>query len=572
VSGRQATLYGQVIEHFAETFATFDDSMVVHWQRRTGMITSEQVRKWRRDPVAFVREALIDPETDRPFDLYPAEEMFIKEALTVTEDGRLPYPELVFSGPKKTGKTALAGIFKIYIVVVLGGKFAEGYCCANDQDQSQGRVFQAVVRILEASPIFAGSYKLSGNTITFLSTGATIQALASDYAGNAGANPNITSFDELWAFTSERSRRLWDEMVPPPTRKVACRLTVTYAGFEGESELLDELYKRGLQGEEIAPALYRQPGMLMFWSHEPVAPWQTPEWIEQMRRTLRKNAFTRIIENRWVSSESDFVDMEWWDECVSPETRPAISDTALPVWVGVDASVKRDSTAIVACTYDQKLNRVRLVWHRVFQPSVKDPLDFEATIEATLLDLKNKFRLREVRFDPYQLIHTSQRLKKAGVPMVEFPQTQPNLTEASQNLYDLVKGRNLIAYADADIRLAVNRAVAKETPRGWRIAKEKQSHKIDVVVALAQAALGAVQGRTKSGVAKRVNVFTGEVLWSSDGSHEAQRPSEDMQRRIEKYFENPDEVTAAGLFHSSHVERDPERAAWAKAKQISLTR
>ena len=33
-----------------------------------------------------------------------------------------------------------------------------------------------------------------------------------------------------------------------------------------------------------------------------------------------------------------------------------------------------------------------------------------------------------------------------------------------------------------------------ETPRGWRIAKEKQAHKIDVVVALAMAVLGAVQG------------------------------------------------------------------------------
>lgn len=39
----------------------------------------------------------------------------------------------------------------------------------------------------------------------------------------------------------------------------------------------------------------------------------------------------------------------------------------------------------------------------------------------------------------------------------------------------------------------MSRAVALETSRGWRIAKEKQSHKIDVVVALAQAALGAVR-------------------------------------------------------------------------------
>ena len=32
-----------------------------------------------------------------------------------------------------------------------------------------------------------------------------------------------------------------------------------------------------------------------------------------------------------------------------------------------------------------------------------------------------------------------------------------------------------------------------ETARGWRISKDKASHKIDVVVALAQAALGAVR-------------------------------------------------------------------------------
>jgi hypothetical protein len=77
--------------------------------------------------------------------------------------------------------------------------------------------------------------------------------------------------------------------------------------------------------------------------------------------------------------------------------------------------------------------------------------------------------------------------------MVEFPQSVPNLTEASTNLYELIKGRNLEVYPDADIRLSISRAVAIETSRGWRIAKEKQGHKIDVVVALSQAALGATQ-------------------------------------------------------------------------------
>ncbi len=32
--------------------------------------------------------------------------------------------------------------------------------------------------------------------------------------------------------------------------------------------------------------------------------------------------------------------------------------------------------------------------------------------------------------------------------MVEFPRSVPNLTEASTNLYELLKGRNLVAYPD----------------------------------------------------------------------------------------------------------------------------
>jgi phage terminase large subunit-like protein len=75
----------------------------------------------------------------------------------------------------------------------------------------------------------------------------------------------------------------------------------------------------------------------------------------------------------------------------------------------------------------------------------------------------------------------------------EFPQTPANLTAASQNLFELIQGGNLAVYPDAAMRLAISRAVAIETPRGWRIAKEKQSHKIDVVVGLAMACHAAVE-------------------------------------------------------------------------------
>jgi phage terminase large subunit-like protein len=60
----------------------------------------------------------------------------------------------------------------------------------------------------------------------------------------------------------------------------------------------------------------------------------------------------------------------------------------------------------------------------------------------------------------------------------------------------LIKGKNLVVYPDAALRLAISRAVAIESSRGWRIAKEKQAHKIDVVIALGMACLAAVKNQS----------------------------------------------------------------------------
>jgi phage terminase large subunit-like protein len=445
------------------------------------------------DAANFIETTLVDPETRRRFVLTSAERLFLRFAFALTEDGRLRFPELLWSAPKKSGKSGFAAMMLLYVVRVLGGRFAEGYCAANDFEQSVGRVFQAASRIVAASPMLAADANITANKIEFRSTGATITALAQDYAGAAGANPTITCFDELWGYTSERAHRLWDEMVPPPTRKIACRLTVSYAGFLGESELLESLYKRGQSGERLAPDLYAANTLLMYWTHDFVAPWQTETWREEMRAASRPNAYLRQIENRWVTSESPFLDMDHWDACTDPDATPRLTEPWREVFIGVDASVKRDSTAIVAVSWDDDAQKVRLISHRIFQPSPQDPLDFEGTIEATLRDMFDRYRPAEVRYDPWQMQAPAQRLLREGVPMVEFPQTQAKLTDAGSNLYELVKGRNLVIYPDQEIRLAVSRTIAIETGRGWRIAKEKASHKIDVVVALALAALAAVE-------------------------------------------------------------------------------
>lgn len=486
-------------------------------------------------PVAFI-EACIDPERGTRYELYLEQRAYLERCFEVdAESGRLRYPELVYSAPKKSGKTAIAALIALYVAAVAGGPFAEVYCLANDLEQAQGRVFQAAARIVQATPWLCELATSTKDRITFEHNGAVIQALANDYAGAAGANPSLTVFDELWGYTSERSHRLWDEMVPSPARLISARFTVTYAGFVGESDLLEGLYEQAMAGEVVATDLRTSPGMLTYWTHELRAPWQTEAWRASVQRQLRPTAYQRLIENRFVTSESPYLPEAWWDRAVDPERQagPGIATRPL-VWVGVDASTKRDATALVACGWDPRTRRVLLLEHQVVYPSPEKPLDFEHSIEGTLQSWAAKYTLRTVRYDPYQLVAVAQRLQRLGLPMREATQTLPYLTSIASQLYDLFRDQRIMTYASDEIRTALRHAVLIESSRGSRIGKTNVKHKVDVIVALAMAAHAAAT----DGEAGHATDFAGlgaaireanADLWHPDPWSDHARPSYDTQ-------------------------------------------
>src|SRR5262249_14814231 len=159
--------------------------------------------------------------------------------------------------------------------------------CSNDYEQSVGRVWEAARRMVEASPYLRGLAKITAGRIEFRSTRSFIQACASDYWSFAGAAPTLTIFDELWAYVHESSRRLYDEGVPSPTRKVSARLVVTYAGFTSE---LEGVYRRALLGETLGNDFYRNGTLLAHWTNELKAPWQSEEWVAALKEQLRPTA------------------------------------------------------------------------------------------------------------------------------------------------------------------------------------------------------------------------------------------------------------------------------------------
>jgi hypothetical protein len=466
--------------------------------RSFDQIDSRMLECYRNNPATFIEECLISPYDGEPYKLNASERAFIALAFQRDDDGRLKYPLLVYSAIKKSRKTEFSALFTIALLLLLGDRYAEGFFVANDEAQAINRGFTACCRICEASPLLVNETEIYQDKILFPATQSQISAIPSNYAGQAGGHPTISVFSELWGFSTPRFSRLWDELVPVPTRKISCRLVETHAGFEGEGQLLHSIYQRGLQLPEVGNDLRAGDGMAFFWSHSPICSWQTAKWFQQMRRELPVNQYLRMIENRFVTTETSFIEMAAFDRCVDHSIGHLPPDVSLPVYVGVDASFKFDQTAIVVVSHSSARQQVRLVTHRVYQPTPDRTLDFEATIEATLKDLARRFNVRKILFDPWQMQSTAQRLLKAGLPIEEFPQSSPNLTAASQNLFDLIQSQSIVLYSDQQLRLAVSRAIAVETPRGWRISKQSAAFKIDVVIALAMAAYAAVQGQNDS--------------------------------------------------------------------------
>ena len=455
---------------------------------------------YRTDPVAFIDDLVRFNELGKPFRLLDHQREILRLAFPFDGDGRLSYDTIIYSCIKKSGKTTINAAVTLWWAWTQEAP-NEILIIANDLEQSIGRVFKAMAGIIRHNPELVRSAEVQARQI-LLSNGTTITAIASEYAGAAGSNHGLTSWDELWGYSSETSRRLWEELTPVPTRRNSIRFITTYAGWENESDLLSDLYKQGVgeeehpgaQGEHIHPNLpvyvNREARLFVYWDHQPRMPWQTPAYYESQKRNLRSGTYLRLHENRWASAESAFITPELWDPCVDQVLSPLLPTREHPLFVGVDAGIKHDTAAVVGVRWDG--DKLALVDHRIWRPSPAEPLDLETTIEEYLRELHGGYLVKEILCDPYQLHRSITTLKEAGLKIREFPQTIGNTTLMGQTLFDLLNGKNLKLYPAENLRQQALNTVAVENPRGWRIAKEKASKKIDAIVALAIASVAAM--------------------------------------------------------------------------------
>ena len=63
-----------------------------------------QLSRWRADPILFIEEVLIDPETQEAFVLLDAERSFLRYAFSTDPESRLIYHEQIYSCPRSQAR------------------------------------------------------------------------------------------------------------------------------------------------------------------------------------------------------------------------------------------------------------------------------------------------------------------------------------------------------------------------------------------------------------------------------------------------------------------------------------
>lgn len=307
--------------------------------------------------------------------------------------------------------------------------------------------------------------------------------------------PTLILADELWSW-ADREPTLLGAMLTAMLKNPACRFLGISTAAASMDTPLGRLRKRALAQPHVkrAGAVLEAGGGGLRWLEWSVADDQDPEDLRAVAAANPLRTVAELREQRprvaniewlqfhccrWGTLAAQWLPAGAWQACESVYE----IDPDEPLVLGVDVGGSRSATAVVGTVADQ--DGVRVALAEIWQGS-EAVLDAVAYIRQII---NSGRRVREIVFDPMRFSSEALRLERDyGIPLVEWPQSETRMTRCSENLHRIVTEKRLRHPGIAELDQHVAAAVAKPTPRGWRLVKATTTDQIDALIALAMSA------------------------------------------------------------------------------------
>lgn len=480
----------------------------------------------------------------KPFKLLKWQKRWLAEVFEVTQDGeswRLKHRWVTLGIGKKNGKSELIGALALFFLIGTDENDPRIFAAASTEDQAN-MVFAPVKYIAENSPTIKGLVQAKARMVVSRTTrGGFIRRLAAVAGANDGANVYVALIDEFHEWSGQKGRDVWNVITNGTVmREEPMIIQITTAGHDQDT-LCYEWYQAGIA--QIDGSREDETAHFCWFQADPdVKDYRDPEYVRKPNpsfgvimgpefyadQLLRKTeaVYRRYFGNEWTESEEIWEAASKWPELAGAPRMTTDART----YVGVDIGRKIDNSAVTLVQLHDDPDGVRRahvaqrIWSNPYNPgdsryrtwrmNVNDVDVFLRDVydtfpEPTFIDEESEVREPGPMFvyDPHLYGSHADNLRREGLGMAEFPQTDTRMVPASQLLYEWIMSSKVVHDGDPTASRHIRSVIAKEKERGWRISKPGASKHVDFAVSLAMALAAAVANEDEAVDGGETNIW-----------------------------------------------------------------
>lgn len=461
---------------------------------------------------------------------------FIFRAYEIDDHGRRVVRRAVFSRPKGRAKSELAAM--LACCEALGpcrfaGWDADGMpiakpvdspvvlCVATEEGQA-GNVFDAIVTMLREGAVAETPGLDVGITRVYTPGGGTIRPVTAAATSKDGGRETFAVFDETHLWTNRELHSLHDTIRRNLAKRKAAEpwsLEVSTMYAVGESSVAEGSHKfaqavaEGKIGGNGLLFDHRQgPEQFEFSDDDQLraalvdAYGDASEWMDLDRMVAeardpssREADFRRYFLNQPTRPADSWITGDRWASLAVPGLEvPEGAD----VWMGVDLSLKHDSTG-VAWAWETEDGRIGIKAHVISPRENAIAHEYHpggidiGRVEELIVDLAHRYNVRALVYDPRFMERSAQILSEEhGMIVAPINQSSVVMLRAYQSWYQAVQEGRIAHDGDRVLEKHVTSTAAVAAEGGWKIRKLRQSHRIDAHVAAVMAHSRAEHDRT----------------------------------------------------------------------------
>ncbi|MDF9279423.1 terminase large subunit [Arthrobacter sp. EH-1B-1] len=449
----------------------------------------------------FIRDYLVIPKgvgAGKPVKLRDFQQEIVRGAFA---PGVL---QALVSCPRGQGKTGLAAMLALAEMFV-GPASAEVLVVASDQRQAM-LTYKIAKRMVELNPALSERIQVFSDRLYLPENDASLIPLPAEPGALHGYDPSLLIVDELHVVTEA----VWEAVTSAAgKRPESLTLAISTPAADKES-IMWRLVQHGRAGEDpqfyfkeyAAPegcdVMDRDAWRIANPALACKDPFLTEAGIEAVMKTLREPAARQLRLGQWVTGVNSWLPFGLFESRADPQK---IVPDKQRVTLGFDGSASGDSTALIACTVEEKPHLFVIgLWENPGDPNWRVPRQ-EVTDHVDMAF--SQFDVVELNADPWGWrSELEQWQKKHGEKRVLEYNTahRVRMAPATDRLYQLLTTEGITHDGDSRLTRHFSNCVAIQSTMGAVVSKDKKHspRKIDAAVAAIAAADRAVWHSTKT--------------------------------------------------------------------------